>query len=250
MSLQFSSPANSGGIVELIDEICKTNSSTYPINSKVRDVNLGLDHILPIIFNSAGTWNFDDSNQTNYPIIKTNLVAGQRDYSFTTDQSGSLILDIYKVLVTDTTGTTNEIFPYDVQSQNDITTFTDGKNTTGVPTYYDKTSNGIFLDAIPSYNSTNGLIVYINREMTYFTASDTTKKPGFAGPFHEYLALFAAQKYAARNQLGIAGGILRSGARTGLISDIYEMEQSIGAYYGTRERDTDRRLIITKECNK
>lgn len=249
MSLVFSSPSTNGGIVELIDETVKTNSSTYPIASKVRDVNLALDRAYALIFSAGGTWQFDDSNFSDYPIITTNLVSGQRDYSFLTDGSGNLILDIYKVLVADSSGLFNEITPYDAQSENTTTTFTDGRNTTGIPNRYDKTANGIFLDLIPNYNATNGLKVYINREGSYFTTADTTKKPGFAGLFHEYLAIHAAQRYAQRNQLEVAGGVLRNGSRTGLYGQVYDMEQAIMEYYGNRERDINRRMIPNGSSN-
>lgn len=242
MSLVFSNAAAKSGIVELIDETLGTNSTTYPLAAKVRDINLSLDKIYSIIFAAGGTWNFDDSNQTDYPIIRTNLVAGQRDYSFVTDASGNLILDIYKVLVADSAGVYRTIQPYNVQSQDTRASFTNGANTGGIPTNYDKTANGIFLDFVPNYNYTNGLMVYINREGSYFTVADTTKKPGFAGLFHEYLALNTSYKYAARKGLQIAGGRIRGGVRTGLLGDVYDMEQAIGDYYGTRERDINRRM--------
>lgn len=255
MSLVFSSPSTSGGIVELIDEMVKTNSSTYPIASKVRDVNLALDRVLSIIFNAGGTWQFDDSNLTDYPIITANLVSGQRDYSFVTDGAGNLILDVYKVLVADQNGSFAEIAPYNVQSQDTVTTFTDGKNTGGVPTRYDKTANGIFLDLVPNYSFAGGLKVYINREGSYFNASDTVKKPGFAGLFHEYLALNPAQKFAARNSLAVAGGVLRNGSITGLLRDVGDMERAIAQYYGNRERDISRRMVprnqnFTQDSNR
>lgn len=242
MSLVFSSPSTSSGIVELTHDIVKTNVQTYPIANMTRDINIALDRVFSIIFKAGGTWQFDDSNFTDYPIIRTNLIAGQRDYSFVTDGSGNLILDIYKILVADSNGNYQEILPYDAQSQNVIQTYTDGKNTQGIPTTYDKTANGIFLDLVPSYNFTNGLVVYINREGSYFSVTDTTKKPGFAGLFHSYLSLAAAYAYAQRNQLDVAGGVLKNGARTGLYGQVYDMEQAITDYYGNRERDISRRM--------
>ena len=169
---------------------------------------------------------------------------------FVTDASGNLILDIYKVLVADNSGVYRTIQPYNVQSQDTRPTFTDGANTGGVPTFYDKTANGIFLDFVPNYNYANGLMVYINREGSYFTASDTTKKPGFAGLFHKYLAIEPAYQFASRNGLPIAGGKLRNGARTGLLGDVYDMEQAIRDYYGQRERDINRRMIAGPSNNR
>jgi len=230
MSLNFTN------IVSLIDSNVKSNSISYPIAEKVLDANVGLDRILNIIFKAGGTWQFDDSNFTDYPIIKTNLVAGQRDYSFTSDENGNLILDIYKVMVADENGVYYEIYPIDVQSQSGTQGFYDGKNTQGKVIYYDKTGNGIFLEQIPSYDSEGGLKLYINREASYFTTSDTTKKPGFAGLFHSYLALYPSYQYAMRNGL--------ANMKT-LEYEIQKMEQQVSDFYGTRGKD-ERRVIRGK----
>lgn len=223
-------------IVSLINSNTKANATSYPIAEKVIDINLALDKAWAIILQSSGTWQLDDSNQTDYPIITTNLVSGQRDYSFTTDGSSNLILDIYKVLVANTSGTFHEIYPVDVQSEHwGLQGFTSGQNIQGQPSCYDKTGNGIFLDAIPNYNSTGGLKIYINREASYFTVSDTTKKPGFAGIFHEYLALFASYQYARRNGQTSQETFKR---------DMLEMEEAMGEYYSKRSKD-ERQQIRT-----
>lgn len=222
--------ANFTQIISNIDRNCKTtnNPTAYPLAEKVADMNLALDKAWAIILQSSGTWQLDDSNQTDYPIITTNLVSGQRDYSFTVDGSGNLILDIYKVLIANTSGVYHEIYPVDVQSEWPMQGFTSGQNITGQPSRYDKTGNGIFLDAIPNYNSTGGLKIYINREASYFTVSDTTKKPGFAGIFHEYLALRPSYQYAYRNSLNNAQA---------LQNEMLLMEDAMQEYYSKRSKD-------------
>ena len=166
-------------------------------------VNAALDSFWNIAITASGTWQLDDSNHTDYPIITTNLVASQRDYSFTTDGSSNLILDIYRVFILSSATDTRyeEISPVDAQSNIETTGFTDGLNTEGTPYHYDKTANGIFLDPIPSYNATNGLKLYINREVSYFTTADTTKKPGVPGILHAYFYLKPAAQYARRRNL-------------------------------------------------
>lgn len=223
-------------VKSLIDRTCKSNSVSYPEADKVADINIALDKAFDIIFKSDGTWQFDDSNHTDYPIITTNLISGQRDYSFTADENGNLILDIYKVMVADQSGIYHEIYPVDVQSQQGLESFYDGHNTTGSPFRYDKTANGIFLDVIPNYNYTGGIKIYINREGSYFTTSDTTKKAGFAGLFHEYLALRPSYMYSYRNNKSNVNAIQ---------SEMLRMEEEIGNYYSKRTKD-ERQQIITK----
>lgn len=229
MSLNFTQ------ITELIDRNCKSNSASYPIDEKTADINLSLDKALDLIFKSSGRWQFDDSNHDDYPIITTSITQGQRDYPFVTDESGNLILDIYKVMVkSTTTGQYEEIYPVDVQSDQGTEGFYDGLNTEGKPYRYDKTANSIFLDQIPDETVTNGLKVYINREGSYFQTTDTTKKAGFAGLFHEYLALRPSYQYAYRNSLQ---------NKNDLKNEMLEMESAMKKHY--RDRNKDEVLRIT-----
>lgn len=224
-------------IDSLIDRNCKTNSVSYTVADKTADENLALDSGFALIFKSSGKWQFDDTNHTDYPIITTNLVSNQRDYTFTTDEQGNLILDIYKVMVKDEQGIFHEIYPVDQQSDEYMDGFWSGINNTGIPSRYDKTANGIFLDCIPSYSSTNGLKIFINREGSYFTTADTTKMPGFAGLFHEYVALEPSARYCKRNKMfDLADRYER---------DLIKMEGNIKKYY--RDRSKDEVPIITSE---
>lgn len=220
-------------LLNLIDRNCKSNTVSYPVADKTADMNLALDRAFALIFQVGGTWQFDDSNHTDYPIITTSIVSGQRDYSFVTDEQGNLILDIYKVMVADENGNFFEITPVDQQSKDSPIGYNDGNNTAGLPNTYDKTANGIFLDAIPNYNRAGGLKVFINREGSYFTTSDTTKKPGFAGLFHEYVALRPSYQYAYRNKLE---------NKNDLKNEMLEMEQAIMDNYKAREKDVQKTL--------
>lgn len=243
MSLRFNDTTNKSGIIQVIERYCKftdgwISGNTYRMQVFTAEVNLALDHVLSYIFSVGGTWQFDDFNHADYPIITTDLVAGQRDYGFTLDENSNLVLDIYKVLVKDSTGIYREVTPVDAQSSEDMAGFYDGQDLTGTPTRYDKTANGIFLDKIPSYASTDGLKIYINREASYFTTSDTTKKAGFNGLFHELLALIPASKVAPDSEL------------RKIENKILKMEAELKDSYGKRERDITRRLKVRVEDNR
>lgn len=234
MSKAFSDTIGKDGLIQSIEDKLDFDDGVISGDATLlakftSKINNGLDHVLGIIFAADGTWQFDDSNHTDYPIITTNLVANQRDYTFLTDENSNLILSIDRVFAkVSSTGVFQEIFPVDVQSDRDIGGFTDGQNTTGIPFVYDKTANGFFLDPIPSYSSTNGLKVYISREGSYFTTSDTTKMPGFVGIYHDYLALFAAYEYARdKGHQNVAR----------LEKDKLDMEKAIIDYYAKREKD-------------
>lgn len=237
MSLTFSD------IASIIDDNVGTNSTSFSLASKARYVNLGIDNLLLMLFGegAGGKWQLDDCNHSHYPIITTDLVASQRDYAFTTDEDSSLILDIYKVQVKDASGVYHDLIPVDIQGSDAPTTMTDGQDSTGTPTHYDKTGNGIFLDLIPSYSSTNGLRIFINREAHYFLSTDTTQKWGYTGIWHEYLVLYASYQWARAKTLN---------NREVLKRDLTEMEDKIRKHAGTRERDVKRQMTANVENNK
>jgi len=244
MSIVFSNVTTKSGIIQKIERHCGFNDGDISGNATrlaqfTGEVNSTHDYILAMIFEVGGEWQFDDTNHTDYPIITTNLVAGQRDYSFTTDGSGNLVLDIYKVMVADSNGLFREMLPVN-QQNNSLTgsapaNYSDGLNTQGIPNSYDKTGNGIFLDPIPNYARTGGLKVFINREGSYFTVADTSKKPGIAGLFHDYYALRPSYMYCLDNQIKIKGD---------LKNEMLEMEEAIKNYYKAREKDNPKRLTV------
>lgn len=251
MSIQFSNTTTKRGIIQHLEDECGFNDGDISGDSTklakfTADVNNALDEVYALIFKAGGTWQFDDSNHTDYPIMTTDLVDGQRDYTFTVDGSSNIVLDIYKVMVKGSDGIYREIKPVDANTRKtvnfDSSTLDDGQDLEGTPTRYDKLGNGIRLDLIPSYNSTDGLKVYINREGSYFATSDTTKKAGFSGLFHYLLVLIPAYKYARIH--------LSASARDRLKADMAEMKNELADHFGKRERDINRRITVANHSNK
>ena len=225
-------------LITLIDDNCGTNSVSYPTAKKIVDINLALDKIWQIILQASGIWHFDDSNQIDYPIITTNLVSGQRDYTFTTDEQGNIILEIYRVMIKGTDGIYYDLKQIDQNKTNyESLGMVDGQDINSFPDKYNKTANGIFLDPIPNYDSTDGLKIFIDREASYFIVLDTfynTKRPGFAGIFHEYLALRPSYQYAYRK------GLQNTKA---LQTEMLLMEDKIEEFYSKRNKDQTNQII-------
>lgn len=251
MSISFSDTTNKDGLIQNIEDECGFNDgdisgSTTKLKKFTSDINNALDEIFALIFKTGGTWQFDDVNHVDYPIITTNLNSGQRDYAFSTDEQGNIVLDIYKVMIKNPSGVYVEIYPVDQQSANNtnynVDSIVDGQGKTGTPIRYDKTANGIFLDPIPSYTSESGLKLFINREASRFTTSDTTKKAGFSGLFHYLLVLIPSYKYARIH--------LPPADRDRLKIDIGEMKGELIKHYGKRERDIKRSFRPSVESNK
>jgi hypothetical protein len=231
--IQFNDVTNKNGLVQLAERNLKMegkiSGSTDLLKNFAADINIGKQELLRTIFRSSGKWQFDDSNHEDYPIITTNLVANQRDYSFISDEEGNIILDIYKVMVKDIdSGFYYEIKPVDQQSDEEMQSFYSGEDKVGKPSRYDKTANGIFLDCIPEDNQVGGLKIFINRDGTYYIYTDTTKTTGVDGLCDEFLALQYSYRYAMRNTLDNREEFKR---------DLETLKKEIGKRYRDRGRD-------------
>lgn len=263
MSRQFNDTTNNSGLMQMYElEINKqfgdVSGNTTRKQQFTAYTRSAWDSFLQLAFSASGTYQYDDSNQTDYPIITTNLVANQRDYALGADGSGNLILEIYKVFVANSSGVFSELLPVDVNTGNDgspggvaasgnlypapLSTFTDGRNTTGTPLRYDKLGNAVFLDPIPNYNSTNGLKFYINREPLYFASTDTTKKPGVPGDLQDYFFLKPAADYLR------VFGTEKQYQKT--FAEVLRMEAKIVATFSERVRDERPRLTPAYENNQ
>lgn len=223
---------------EILDQISlHTNTQNAATGSfttaqKTLAVNNALNKFMLLAIESEGRWQVDDSNQTDYPIVKGNLVSNQQDYSFTTDEQGNQILDIYRIEILDSSGNGKFLIPID-QSELKGVALTEFMKTAGTPVYYDKTSNGVFLYPKPSYNSTGGIKFYVNRTSTYFLTTDTTKKAGIPWVFHEYLAIRPSYYYCLDKGLPQAKS---------LYNEMISFENMIGDYYSKRDKDEPQRI--------
>lgn len=238
MSIEFSNTTTKSGIIQQIEQRCGFDDGYISSNSELLakftgQVNIAMDRVFSTIFEVGGTWQFDDSNHTTFPIITTDINTGQRNYAFTTDGNSNLVLEIHKVFVADEQGLFREVSPVDVPSGTSNSNMWDGLETTGQPNSYDKIGNGILLDPIPNYDAVGGLKLYISREGSYFATTDTTKKAGFAGLFHEYLILYPSYVYASINTL--------ASTRT-LRDEVEIMENKIRDYYKAREKDVQKTI--------
>lgn len=241
---QFNDTTNLSGLVQGYEDAIgaqpgDVSGNTTALKKFTARANSALADYWGLAFQAEGTWQLDDSNQTDYAIIRTAVTAGQRDYPMLTDGSGNAILDVYKVRIADASGTFRDLAPVDVQSQADTLSFSGTE--TGAPTRYDKSANAIFLDPIPDYTRAASLEVYISREATQFATTDTTKKPGVPSTHHDYFFLKPAAEYARIHAPALFAP---------LQGRVIEMEQAIKAYFSKRPRDERGRIGAAREDNR
>lgn len=226
--LPFSDTTNKTGIIQLIERTTNTQSATtasYPLGQKTQDVNDALGNYALIATKASGRMQWDDTNQTDYPVIKTDIVQGQVDYTFTLDGSTpqNQILDVRQVRIKDPTGLW-KILPQIDRQTDDISKY---QNITGIPEAYDLDSNGVRLYPISNYNSTSGIEFYVSRTPSYFASTDTTKEAGIPKIFQSYLYLRPSYLYCLIKNLP---------QLKGLQTEVLNLEKSIADYYSRRYR--------------
>ena len=171
-----------------IDFLCGSTSASYPLVDKTRNVNISYNDVARLVWESAGGWQYDDTNATTLPIATATLVHSQQDYSLP-----STAQRLERVEVKDSVGNWHKVEYMDVH---DITIASNEyKESDGLPVYYDILGRSILLYPAPhsaSVTLTNGLQIYVNRNVTEFPTTATTTEPGFAIPFHRILSYAAA----------------------------------------------------------
>lgn len=247
--LQFSNTTTNAGLVQVLDRRCKTrNASTgsYPLLDKTVDINLALANYFMISTPAAGRWRLDDSNHTKYPVIFGDVVSGQQDYSFTVDEQGNQILDIYKLRIKYPDGTWKTLKQRDFMEYPEDDEWLNS-TVTGLPTEFQLDANGIFLNCIPNYTLADALEVYIARTPSYFISTDTTKTAGIPDIHQEYLVLRPAYFFCETNKLPQAAAYKKllygENGKGG-------MEKAIKDYYSRRNRVERKQMRPARQNNK
>lgn len=215
----------------------KTNSTSFPDSDIVIGINNKQERVESLILQSDGRWQFDDTNQTDLPIATTGLVTDQQDYSLPDTD-----LEIIRMEVLDTSGNWNKLQPID---ESDIynQSLSDFLKTSGVPIYYDKSANSIFLYPKPSYTQSASLKIYFKRGPVAITSASLTSvsaKPGFNIMFHELIPLWVSYDY------GMANGLTNVGL---LMTEIQRLEQQMQETYALRDKD-DHVSLRTRQPNR
>lgn len=237
MSLMFSdTSSNKAGLIQEAESLVFGDNSYGRISNDAnllatftRYINEALNRVVSLILTSNGRWQWDDNNNTDFPIGTTNLGvtvgSEQQDYAF-----DITFLKITRVEVMDNTGAWHLLKPLD---QNDLydQSLTDYLKTAGLPGFYDKIANSLFLYPKPlgtAVTATGGLKVWFQRPPSYFSISDTTKVPGFNSMYHRLVALIASRDYAMMKVLSNAKA---------LDALVMQQEDSLGESYTLRNAD-------------
>jgi hypothetical protein len=234
--MQFDGHSTNFDLISDIDFLAGTNSTSYPTEDKTRNLNLAYDRVVSLILQSDGRWQWVDANDITLPTGTMTLTSGTQTYDIGT--AVSTFLTVVKVAVKDTGGVYHYLDALDQRDLHGIH-LTDTTVGSGVPTAYVKTGDLITLNRIPNYTQSAGIKIDCQKNVTYFTPSDTTKEPGFAVSFHRLLSLYAARDYCAVNDMPKRLVVIDK--------EIAKMEAGLVAFYSLRSKDERPRLQLRRE---
>jgi len=234
----FNDTTNKLGIVQDIDFLVfgdtQDHSTEYPLADKVRNVNRWYQRVISWIFEASDEWEFDDKNNTDYPIATCDLVKDQQDYPLPIT-----LLKIHRVEVCYDGTNWYKAQPFDIGERGRALSTTKIKSDfSKSEPYYDVMYNAIWLYPIPDQNVSSGLKIWFTREVINpFSASDTDKQPGFDEQFHRILSLGAAYDYC------LANGNPKA---TILRQEIELMKEELKKFYGEKQEDRTYQLKIAR----
>jgi hypothetical protein len=229
--------ATLGDVATKARSLTHTNIYTYTTANILIDINIWYQKIVSAIMESQDDSDFDDMRNTNYPIVTTPLVAGQRDYSMPVSET---VLKIKRVDVT-----------YDGINYYRATPFDDGvagwgfgnatnedANMIKQAPRYDVKFNSIFLYPLAAASDVSaGALMRVEwfRNVTPFSSSDYTTDPndstvipGFDPVFHHMMSYGAAYEFANANNLPQLANIKQ---------DLADWETRLRTAYGRKQLD-------------
>ena len=202
-----------------------TTVSEYTYNDRTLSLNKWYYQIQTWILQSQDEWDFDDLNNTTFPIATTDTVSNQGDYSM---PSGTL--GVKRVRINYGNGYVVAV-PFDLPAStiaNPNTEFS-----TSNPRY-DMIGSSIFLYPSPTSVVSAGLEVTIDRGITPFTYTSEasndlltgTKTPGIDANFHDMLAKGAEYEWKATKLQDKSG-----------MQEILLEKQDLQNHYSSKQKD-------------
>lgn len=224
--MKFNDTVSSTGICQDIDFWVDTDTTSYPLVDKARNVNAWYRTVVAWIWRAGGGWEFDDTNLTDLPVLTTPLVANQKDYALPTDYG-----EIDRLEVKDESGIWTKLTPL-TKGQLGIA-LDEFQKTSNIPIYYDLFANSLKLYPASSYAQAASIKIYLKRDIDEFTSTDTSQAPGFNKNFHRLLSYGGALDYA------LANGITKKITQINVA--MANMRADLEEYYKKRDNDLARR---------
>lgn len=231
---------NLGNIDTRITFYTGVDSNNYTAAQRLLAVNQAIDEIETLILRAQDNWEFDDTNQSAFPLLTANLSATVSSYDLPTIDSN--VVQVKRVEVsydgTNFVKAENESLA-DVPNATDATSVA-RVNSTAEPKY-NLIGSKLILKPTPASNVSSGLRILIGRLAVPFTSSDYTTGtavPGFNRMFHDAIAVWASYDYAFAKTLACLPG---------LASKKNEFRAMIADWYSHKSKD--KKYSVTAKKN-
>lgn len=228
--MQFNSDSDNQDIVSLVGDATGLNT-TAEIKQITRAVNRAGKLIWSWIFETYGGWQYDDSNNTDLPFARTDLVEGQNKYTM---PNGVLSFASVEVANSDGPDDYTKLKAVPLEKIEQFMSEEEHSSTDGTPTHYALVSNVLKIYPKPDKSITNGLRIRIKRGSVTFASTDTTQTPGFVSEFHEALADGASYYIGINKNLSNLAG---------LQAQWNQWEPKIKSYYTKRWEELNPREV-------
>ena len=230
------------GICQAVDRKCDSDDTSYPVLDKRAELNIAGESLVADIINNDGTYQWDDTNQTDTPRGGGTLVEGQEVYTFASEY-----LQITAMDIKDNDGNWIRIKPLDYDELGGMSPeqyfgTTSGAMNKGFPIYYDLFTDDSFrLWPTPTSTAvtlTSGYRVSFKRTFKILDSTtlsdDYTITPGLPSPYHNLLALMISLPFCKT---------YKKDRVPQLLMDIAEERKKLLKHYNLREKE--KRKIMT-----
>ncbi|MEW6606072.1 MAG: hypothetical protein AB1414_01290 [bacterium] len=215
---------NNTGLINDIDFLLKTDSTSYPTNDKKRNINRAYHKVVADILENMGEWTFQGD------LASTNSVVDQAEYTFPTD-----ILTIERVEIRYTSGADDYVEANPVSLKTYKGSIADGTDnySSANPVYYIPNDTTIAFDPTPDTAISPAIKIWYTKLPTELSAD--TDEPVFAEPFHRILSFEATLDFCNSYELAEQRNLIKS--------QLNELWDQLRKYYSSRFRDKPTRLV-------
>jgi hypothetical protein len=195
--MQFSDTSTNQGIIQDISFLLGVDLNNYLISDRTRNINERFRMVWQMIFESYGGWKWQDDNSNSNPYTDVDVDSGVATGALPTGA-----LTIREAQIKDSNGVYHQIQCITEQEYFDMGGDSRwNQATAGQPQYLLPYEDTWRLLPAPNYTLSGALRIYFDADISTFAASDTTKVPGFASPFHRMLSIGASLDYALSRKM-------------------------------------------------
>lgn len=171
-----------------------SDTSVFTLSSFIRSANDYYRRADTWINEATGDWQFDDSNFSDTPVLQKDSVAGKATYRLHSNTRR-----IERVEIKGNDGIYYPVDPIEKSQIKDLS-LSEFYKTSGNPFLYDLSGRNITFYPPFSDARTNGIRIYVSRDVISFSTQATNREPGFDNHFHRIISFGAAYDQSLMNR--------------------------------------------------